>query len=69
MRTENAMGLGNMEPVGDLDKAAKGSSEEESQIRVTSRANAKGELENSEHRKYFQKLLCGEAGEWDTSWC
>lgn len=49
--------LGNMESVGNLDKAATGSSEDESQIAVASRAKEKRELENSEHRQYFQKML------------
>lgn len=49
-------GLGNVESVGNLDKAAKGSSEDENQIAVASRAK-KRELENNEHRQYFQKML------------
>lgn len=57
MRTKNATGLGNVESVADLDKEAKGSSEYESQNVVASRAKEKRELENSEHRQYFQKML------------
>lgn len=35
--------LGNMESVGDIDKAAKGNSEDESQIAVTLRVKEKRE--------------------------